>query len=189
MKNQIVSYLRDLKNIMEDFSVNEIESIVNLFINTHNKGKKIFVMGNGGSASTASHLACDINKGVGGKLNKRFNVICLNDNIPTMLAYANDVSFEDVFAEQLRNNIEQEDLVIAISASGRSKNIIKAIRFANSNGAVTVGLAGGDGGELATLSRYPLIVKSNDTQKIEDMHMIITHILMQVLLERLTEPI
>lgn len=186
MKNQIIDYIEDLKNIMDSFPVDELDEIINVIIKTYDAGKKFFVMGNGGSASTASHFACDINKGVGSRLNRRIKVICLNDNIPVMLAYANDVSFEDIFVEQLKNFVEKGDLIIAISASGRSKNILKAVKFANSHGAITVGLTGGDGGGLARMSNYSVIVKSHDTQKIEDGHMIITHILMQVLSKKLS---
>lgn len=186
MKNQIIDYLEDLKNIINSFPVGELDEIINVIIKTHDAGKKFFVMGNGGSAATASHITCDINKGVGYRLNKRIKVICLNDNIPTVLAYANDISFEDVFVEQLKNFIEKGDLIIAISASGRSKNILKAVKFANSHGAITVGLTGGDGGGLARISNYSIIVKSHDTQKIEDGHMIIAHILMQVLAKKLS---
>lgn len=181
MNSQIANYLKELKYVIDNFSVDILGEIINAIKDVYKQNKKIFIMGNGGSASTASHFACDINKGVGQRLKNPIKVICLNDNIPIMLAYANDLSFEDIFTEQLKNNIEGGDLVIAISTSGRSKNILKAINFANNCGAVTVGLTGGDGGLLAQLSKYALIIKSCDIQKIEDLHMIITHILMQVL--------
>ena len=181
MNNLIVTYLKELEYVINNFSVDKFEEIINVIKDVYKQNKNIFVMGNGGSASTASHFACDINKGVGQKLKKPIKVICLNDNIPTILAYANDLSFDDIFVEQLKNVIEIGDLVIAISSSGYSKNILKAVNFANNYGAITVGLTGRDGGQLAKISKYSLIIKSHDTQKIEDLHMIITHILMQVL--------
>ena len=185
MEKEIKEYLKELKNIIDSISVKELQSVISAILNAYNHGRKIFVMGNGGSSATSSHFACDINKGVGYKLKNRPEVICLNDNIPIMLAYANDISFEDIFVEQLKNLIEKKDLVIAISSSGNSKNIIKAIEFANNYGAVTVGLTGNDGGKLASLCKYSLIVKSADMQKIEDMHMVVVHIIMQVLSAKL----
>ena len=138
-------------------------------------------MGNGGSASTASHLACDINKNVCLGLKKRFKVICLNDNIPTMLAYANDLSYKDVFLEQLKNFFWAGDMVMGISASGDSKNVLKAISYASENGGKTIGLCGFQGGKLAEIVDIPLIIQGDDMQKIEDVHLIVVHMLMQAL--------
>jgi D-sedoheptulose 7-phosphate isomerase len=155
--------------------------VAEAFLKAYNDEKHIFVMGNGGSASTASHLACDINKGVSFGQEKRFKVICLNDSVPTMLAYANDLSYEDVFLEQLKNFFRAGDVVMGISGSGNSKNVLKAVSYAARNGGKTVGLCGFQGGELATLADISLIVRSNDMQKIEDVHMIVVHMLMQAL--------
>jgi len=136
-------------------------------------------MGNGGSAATASHFVCDINKGVSLKLQKKFKVLCLNDNIPIMLAYANDISYDSVFIEQLKNFIGNDDLVIGISGSGNSKNILNAIEYANKIGARTFGIIGCDGGKLKDIAQRSLIVRSFDMQKIEDCHMILAHLTMQ----------
>jgi D-sedoheptulose 7-phosphate isomerase len=155
--------------------------VAEAFLKAYNDEKHIFVMGNGGSASTASHLACDINKGVSFGQEKRFKVICLNDNIPTMLAYANDLSYEDMFLEQLKNFFRAGDVVMGISGSGNSKNVLKAVSYAAENNGKTIGLCGFQGGELATLADIPLIVRSDDMQKIEDVHMIVVHMLMQAL--------
>ena len=144
-------------------------------------------MGNGGSASTASHFACDINKGVVNGLEKRFRVVCLSDNIPTILAYANDQAYDAIFVEQLANFLTKNDLVIGISGSGNSTNVINAIQYANENSAITIGLTGFNGGELAKVAHQSIIVPSDDMQKIEDMHLIMVHMVMQILNEKLNE--
>jgi len=144
-------------------------------------------MGNGGSGATASHFACDMNKGACAGLPKRMKVICLNDNIPTLLAYANDTSYDDVFVEQLRNFLSCDDVVIGISCSGNSRNVIKAIRHANTLGATSIVLTGFDGGELARIANIPVVIAINDMQQVEDVHVILAHIRMRVLYEKLRE--
>lgn len=175
------NYIDELSQYLLQFPHDQFRSVAEAFLEAYNDEKHIFVMGNGGSASTASHLACDINKGACSGQEKRFKVICLNDNIPTMLAYANDLSYEDVFLEQLKNFFRAGDVVMGISGSGNSKNVLKAVLYAAENDGKTIGLCGFQGGELATLADISLIVRSNDMQKIEDVHMIVVHMLMQVL--------
>ena len=175
------NYIDELSQYLLQFPHDQFRNVAEAFLKAYNDEKHIFVMGNGGSASTASHLACDINKGVSFGQEKRFKVICLNDNIPTMLAYANDLSYEDVFLEQLKNFFRAGDVVMGISGSGNSKNVLKAVSYAAENNGKTIGLCGFQGGELATLADIPLIVRSDDMQKIEDVHMIVVHMLMQAL--------
>lgn len=175
------NYIDELSQYLLQFPHDQFRNVAETFLKAYNDEKHIFVMGNGGSASTASHLACDINKGVSFGQEKRFKVICLNDNIPTMLAYANDLSYEDMFLEQLKNFFRAGDVVMGISGSGNSKNVLKAVSYAAENDGKTIGLCGFQGGELATLADISLIVRSNDMQKIEDVHMIVVHMLMQVL--------
>ncbi len=117
-----------------------LEKVVEFLERAYQSENQIFVMGNGGSSSTASHFACDINKGTCGGEKKRFRVICPNDNVPTMLAYANDMSYDDVFVEQLKNFLKPDDVVVGISGSGNSKNVVKAIEYANANRATSVAL-------------------------------------------------
>jgi D-sedoheptulose 7-phosphate isomerase len=174
-----LEYIDELKEVLDAFPHGQFVQIMDAFLEAYNNEKQIFVMGNGGSASTASHLACDINKGVCSGLEKRFKVICLNDNIPTMLAYANDLSYEDVFLEQLKNFFQAGDVVVGISASGNSENVLKAITYAVQSGGRTIGLCGFQGGELAKIVDIPLIVRSDDMQKVEDVHMVVVHMLMQ----------
>ena len=144
-------------------------------------GQTIYTFGNGGSGSSASHVVCDINKGASYGKPKRFKMVCLNDNIATILAYANDVAYSEVFVEQLKNFLQPGDLVIGISGSGNSPNVLKAIEYANQNGGKTFGFCGFGGGKLAGLAQNSLVVHSNDMQKVEDLHMMVFHMAMQVL--------
>ena len=179
MRGSSYEYIEHLKKVLDAFPHGQFGQIVTMFLDAYAQESQIFVMGNGGSASTASHLACDINKGVSFGQEKRFKIICLNDSVPTMLAYANDISYEDVFLEQLKNFFRVGDVVIGISGSGNSKNVLKAVSYAAKNNGKTVGLCGFQGGKLATLVDIPLIAQSDDMQKIEDVHMVVVHMLMQ----------
>ena len=175
-------YFEELKGCLDRIDLKKLDEIIELLFNSKQSGKQIFSMGNGGSGSTASHLACDLNKGVCGD-KRRFKVICLNDNTATVLAYANDMSYEDIFVEQLKNFINAGDVVLAFSGSGNSENVLRAVDFANKEGAITVGFSGLDGGKLAKLVRYSVVVPINDMQKCEDVHLILVHLIMQRLIE------
>ena len=131
-------YLNDLNGLLDRFDTEAFDRIVNSTLDAYFDETAIFIMGNGGSASMASHFACDINKGSCLNLDKKFKVICLNDNIPTLLAYANDLDYASVFVEQLKNFFHSGYVVIGISGSGNSENVIRAIRYANENGGKTV---------------------------------------------------
>ena len=182
MKELINGYFEKLKSTIDNLDRNEIEQFVKMLNTARENGNQIFIMGNGGSASTASHFCCDFNKGASYGFNdkKRFKFICLNDNIATMMAYSNDVSYDDVFVEQLKNFLQKDDVVIGISGSGNSKNVIKAIEYANASGAVTAGLTGYTGGKLKELAKYSVNVNINDMQVSEDIHMILCHMIMQI---------
>jgi len=181
VRNHISGYLNEVKEILDKLPVDKLQTFFSLLLNAYNNGNQIFVMGNGGSGATASHFVVDINKGTCYGLDKRFKMICLNDNVPSVLAYANDVCYEDIFVEQLKNFLKPGDLVIGISGSGNSENVLRAIEYANKNGAVTFGLTGFNGGKLAKLAQYSIIVPVNDMQKSEDFHLMICHIMMQCL--------
>ncbi len=185
IKRFALMYLSELKKVLETIPLEKFKEIVNIILGAYWGGHAIFIMGNGGSGATASHFACDINKGACFGLEKRFKVICLNDNVPTMLAYANDSSYEEIFVEQLKNFLKPDDLVIGISGSGNSKNVLKAIEYANDKGAKTLGLTGFDGGNLADLAKVALVIRINDMQKVEDTHLIITHMIMQIAYKKL----
>ncbi len=174
-----IEYLDQLKELLDIFPHDRFKEIADILIFAYNSEKNIFIMGNGGSGSTASHFACDINKGCCCDFDKKFKVICLNDNIPTMLAYANDLSYSKVFVEQLKNFLQPDDVVIGISGSGNSENVLHAVSYAKEKGAVTIGLTGFDGGRLAQIADVPLVAAIHDMQKVEDIHMIVVHMLMQ----------
>ncbi|MCP5005952.1 MAG: SIS domain-containing protein [Planctomycetes bacterium] len=179
LKEFVLKYINDLQDTLRDINLEDIEEIVNSILDAYESGKQIFIMGNGGSGSTASHFACDINKGVSLGLEKRFKVVSLCDNVPTMLAYANDCSYDDVFVEQLKNFLNPGDIVIGISGSGNSKNVILAIQYANERGATTIALSGFDGGEIAGIAEKSFVAPIHDMQKVEDVHLILVHMMMQ----------
>jgi len=179
IKKFTVDYLAGLKDVLDRFDYDGFEKTVNLILSAYENRNHIFVMGNGGSGSTASHFACDINKGCCSDLDKKFKMICLNDNVPTMLALSNDMSYESVFVEQMKNFFNPGDLVIGISGSGNSENVLRAIQYAKNNNGKTIGFSGYSGGKLAGMVDVSIVAKVDDMQKVEDVHMIIVHIIMQ----------
>jgi D-sedoheptulose 7-phosphate isomerase len=181
LKKAYESYFKDLKDTLDNIDLDDFNDINELLFHAYEKGKNIFTMGNGGSGSTASHLVCDLNKGVSFDQRKKFKALCLNDNLPTLLAYANDVSYSDVFCEPLKNFMKRGDVVVGFSGSGNSKNVLKAVEYANANGAETVGFSGFDGGELAKTAKFSLVASVNDMQKCEDIHLILCHLIMQTM--------
>lgn len=176
---RLKTYFAELSSIFTTVSLTEFDHLVEELRAAYERHAHIFICGNGGSASTASHFACDINKGVSYGKDKRFKIICLNDNIPTMLAYANDISYEEVFVEQLKNFMVKDDVVIGVSGSGGSKNVLKAVEYANNHGGRTYGICGYGGGALKQLAQKSLVIQSNDMQKVEDLHLIVLHCAMQ----------
>jgi D-sedoheptulose 7-phosphate isomerase len=177
----IESYVSLLRETIDKLDKNDIVIFNNLLENTRKNGKRVIIFGNGGSGSTASHFACDINKGVSLTLSNRHKIIALTDNIPTMLAYANDIGYDDVFVEQMKNFLEEGDMVVGISGSGNSKNVIKAIEYANAKGNVTVGWTGYRGGKLKEIAKHSINANVEDMQVSEDIHMMLVHILMKTL--------
>ena len=178
-------YLNELKTVLDGFDTDKFVELIRAILDAYDRQKNIFIMGNGGSGSTASHFVCDLNKGCCLDLEKKFRVICLNDNLPSLLAYANDLSYEAVFEEQLKNFFEAGDLVIGISGSGNSENVLKAIRYASANGGITAGISGYTGGKLAGLVDIPFVARVEDMQKVEDVHMIVVHMIMQAVYAKL----
>ncbi len=179
----IKEYLDMLTATVKDLDINVIDEILNLIQQARKNQKQIFIMGNGGSGANASHITGDFNKGLslGEPEENRFRVICINDNISTMLSLANDVSYDDIFVEQLKNFLNPEDLVIAISGSGNSENCLRAARYAKQRGNTVIGFVGLDGGELKKISDVCYHVKSNSMQITEDLHMMLGHLFYHVL--------
>jgi len=168
-----ISCLNSLKSEYSD----RIERIFDLVKESRIKKRRIFLIGNGGSASTASHFVCDLNKTAKIKGLNRSQAFALNDNAPLVFAISNDISYDSVFEEQLKNFLEKDDLVIAISGSGNSENIIKAVNYANEKGAITIGLTGFDGGRLKKICKECLVVPSDKMYHIEDVHLTINHLI------------
>jgi len=183
VENFIISNLEDqIKTINELKKSKEVIEKIYLEIkNARNANNKIFIMGNGGSASTSSHFVSDLLKTSLTKEAKRTKAISLTDNIPVVMAWANDTSFKNIFYSQLENFLEKGDIVIGISGSGNSENVIKAIEFANTKKAKTICLLGKNGGELAKVSQLSLIIPNNDMLTIETMHLLICHLLTSLL--------
>jgi D-sedoheptulose 7-phosphate isomerase len=154
-----------------------VDRAITWFEEALNNSKHIFVCGNGGSASTASHFACDIVKGASFNREKRFRILALTDSLPTLTAYSNDVNYECVFAEQLKNFAQPGDLVMAISGSGNSANVLRAIEYANSIGCKTIALTGRDGGKLGPMANLNIQIPVPHMGRIEDAHMIVCHMI------------
>jgi len=176
----INNYLNLVGDTINRIGRENIAKFVRLMLDTYGAGGTIFVCGNGGSGATAAHFCGDFLKGVSCGLDKRFKVICLADNIPTLMAVANDISYEDIFVEPLKNFIKKGDLVIGISGSGNSRNVIKAIEYANSCEAKTVALCGFSGGKLKEISSLSIHAEINDMEVSEDVHLIVLHCVKRV---------
>lgn len=172
-------YIDRLKTVLDAIDVVIYDQMVQAFLGAYERQARIFIMGNGGSGATASHMACDINKGCCIDLTNKFKMVCLNDNIPTMLALANDLSYDVVFEEQLKNQFTAGDMILGISGSGNSENVLRAIQYAAANGGQTFGWSGFGGGRLAELVDMALVVDSYDMQQVEDAHLIVAHMVMQ----------
>jgi D-sedoheptulose 7-phosphate isomerase len=174
-------YLTDLQAELTKLDVGEIAAIAEVLHAAYQQQKTILVMGNGGSGSTASHMVCDINKGACFHAEKKFRMISLADCTPMILALGNDVGYESIFVEQVKMYAQPGDVVLGISGSGNSPNVLRAIEYAKKLGCVTIGLCGYDGGKLKPLVDHCFHVKLNDMQIVEDAHMILVHILMRIL--------
>lgn len=176
-KNVAGSFINEQLSCLENMSkqIDVIEKIIQILIAARDNGNKVFTMGNGGSASTASHFVSDLLKTAITKNNKRFSAISLVDNMPVMLAWANDISYDDIFVEQLKNFLSKEDIIIGFSGSGKSKNVVKAMDYGKKNGAFCIGITGMSGGDFPKICDLSLIVPSNDMLAIESIHVMLCH--------------
>ena len=176
MINFINDYVNELQNTIARVSAEQIKEVIDVILATRERDGQIFVVGNGGSAATASHLAVDLGKGASREGELRYRVMSLTDNVPWMSALSNDVSYSDVFSEQLKNFARPGDLLIAISGSGNSENVLRAVQYANSIGCDTIGFAGFAGGRLKQEARHCIVIESDHMGRIEDGHLILQHI-------------
>lgn len=173
----ITEYIEQVRATLSELPVDEIERIVEILQKARAEGRRVFTFGNGGSAATASHFACDLNKGATCSGQPRFRAIALTDNTPLVTAWANDASYEDIFAEQLENHVEPGDIVIGISGSGKSMNVVNALKLANSKKATTLALTGFDGGKVKDIAHICLIVRNNSMEQVEDVHLLLEHVI------------
>jgi len=170
-------YKSELIKAIDTIELDKIDQAIELFKKARAAGKQIFVCGNGGSASTASHFAADMVKGASYNRAARFRIMAITDSLPTLTAYSNDVSYDCVFVEQLKNFAQPGDLVMGISGSGNSPNVLRAFEYANSIGCVTIALTGRDGGRLGPLAALNIQVRAPHMGRIEDGHMIVCHMI------------
>lgn len=179
MREFIEKYINEVGNLLQNLDKDAIERTILCIIEAYRNNKQIFLMGNGGSASTASHFACDLGKGTIVEGKERFRVMSLNDNMALITAFSNDYGYEHVFSEQLKNLVNENDIVIAISASGNSPNIIEGINYAKEKSAKIIGFSGFSGGKLRECSDICIHIDSNNYGQVEDMHMILCHLISQ----------
>ena len=184
----IRDYLSLVEKAMSELPEEKIRDVVETLKAAHADGRQVFLLGNGGSAATATHLAEDLQKGVRECTGRRFKVFSLAESAPLITAWANDTSYENVFAAQLDCLLEPGDVVVAISGSGNSPNVIKAVEKANEMGAITIGWSGFAGGKLAQTARKSIVVNSDNMQRIEDVHMILGHLVVTCLMKECGRP-
>jgi D-sedoheptulose 7-phosphate isomerase len=170
-------YRAALLEAIDQIDTARVDQAIEWFHQARDGSKTIFVCGNGGSASTASHFTCDIIKGASFNRAQRFRILSLADSLPTLTAYSNDVSYDCVFVEQLKNFAQAGDLVMCISGSGNSPNVVRAMEYANSIGCKTIALTGRDGGKLAPLAQLNIHVPVPHMGRIEDAHMVVCHMI------------
>ena len=185
--HNVSEYLAQVGEALRKVVCIDIERVVQVLLQTHDAGRTIFLFGNGGSASLASHMACDLGKGMSDVLDKRIRVLSLTDNVALLTAWANDIAYDQVFAEQLKNFIQPGDIAFAISGSGNSPSVLAGLRTAKGAGAITMGLTGFQGGKMKQLCDVCVVVPSENMQIIEDMHMILAHGMFHTLRARLQE--
>jgi D-sedoheptulose 7-phosphate isomerase len=185
MRDEIERYWRDLAFVTWTMPFDALEAAAEVLLDCYHRGSTVFVVGNGGSAATASHFACDLAKGTRIAGAPAFRVMPLTDNVPLLTAWANDMSYDQVFAEQLSSLVRVDDVLVAISASGNSANVLAAVKVARQAGAITVALTGRSGGWLHRLADLTIRVPADLIEQVEDAHVVVAHSLCVVLRERL----
>lgn len=179
--NELNAYREREIAVLNSLDLNSVNQVMNVLEDARLHGKRIFICGNGGSAATASHYCCDFNKGVSENQKDKYNFECLNDNVPTLMAVANDIGYEEVFRFPLKNKMKSGDILIGISGSGNSKNVVNAMEYAKNIGGTTIAIVGYSGGKMKEMADYNIHVNINDMQISEDIHMMLDHMMMYVL--------
>ncbi len=184
----VEAYFAELKNTIDMLDAGPIETAVSVLHAARLNEKQIFVMGNGGSASTATHFVCDLNKNTRAEWLPHFRLIGLSDNMAIFAAYANDEGYENVFVKQLANFLQPGDVVIGISASGNSENVLRAIQYANETGQnTTIGLTGFTSGKLGPMVDVHMHVPSDNIEQVEDIHLVLAHLITTALKKKTQE--
>jgi D-sedoheptulose 7-phosphate isomerase len=168
-------YFEQLSSIIRNLPFEQVDEVAKILVRAYERQRTIFIFGNGGSAALASHFACDLAKGTVKDSRKRFRVMALTDNVPLMTAWANDAHYEDIFSEQLVNFATAGDIAFAISGSGNSPNVLKALSAARQSGCITTGLTGFDGGRMLPLCDVCIVVPCDNMQMVEDLHLCLAH--------------
>jgi len=183
MKDWIANYLKSQKAALDSIPHDAVLQLIEKLRRALKEDRQIFVFGNGGSASNASHFATDLGKGSSDKLNRRFRVLSLNDNVSWITALGNDYSYDQVYARQLMNYGKTGDVVLVMSVSGSSPNLVKAVEWSKQNGLHTVALVGGKRGRLAELADQAIVINDTHYGRVEDAHMGICHMLCYAFME------
>lgn len=176
-------YFNQVSDVLTKINPSELDAVANSIIECYNREGMIYIFGNGGSSATASHVAGDYLKAITFGMDKRLKIICLSDNTPGLMAIANDISYDDIFVEQLKNFIKPGDLVIGISGSGNSENVIKALKLAKERKVETVALVGFSGGKAKSLVDVCVHIPVNDMEMTEDLHLLCFHAIKQHLIK------
>ena len=184
-QSTIENYLSLVKDTIDQLDRTQIEKTVDAFMRVYDAGKTIYIFGNGGSAASATHACGDLVKGASYGLEKRFRVMSLVDNLPALMAIANDVSYDDIFIEQLKNFIQPGDLVVGISGSGNSVNVVKAMDYAKSKGIQTIAFCGYKGGKIKEIADISVHSVAMDMEVAEDIHMIVFNVIKKEVMRRL----
>lgn len=187
MVEKISKYLEEVSELVLTIPPDSIERITSLILDAYKSGKRVFVFGNGGGSSTSAHFVCDLAKGTVCPGKPRLKAISLAENMPLVTAWANDTDYTNTFGEQLRNLVEKDDVVIGLSGSGMSPNVINAFKVAREAGAIPVLFSGFRGGDAVKVAEDSIVVPSEDMQQIEDVHMILTHIIFRCLRREIRE--
>jgi D-sedoheptulose 7-phosphate isomerase len=183
MEPYISEYIKTQKAALDSIPVEQVTQLIQKFKNAWTEDRQIFVFGNGGSAANASHFVTDLGKGASDKMNKPFRCLSLNDNTPWMTAISNDYSYEEVFSRQLMNFARPGDLVLTLSVSGNSPNLVKAVEWAKKHGVYTIALVGAKRGKLAEIADFTIVADSTHYGRVEDVHMGICHIICYAFME------
>lgn len=181
----IADYLSTLQALLRDLDPFAIERVVNVLHNAYENGRRLVLCGNGGSAATASHLVCDLQKNVYLEGGRAWEVVALTDSPSLITAWGNDTDYANVFAGQARTWLRRGDVLIAISGSGNSPNILAAVAVANEVGAISVGWSGFGGGKLAQQAQVNCVVHARNMQLVEDLHMVLGHVVYSALRDRI----